>query len=651
MDNNAQIAIAIDAANNTTSPVTVIDQATATSSATINGDIDFGTKYGTLNVTGLSLADVASVTGNINFYNASTTHDKITIGTYGTVSGEINEEETGSVDIDIQNNGRLDLLTTLPTNLNSTVSTPVTAGKPLSVGILNIEPGGTLVESLSQGYNVNVYPGVSVINAQTANIGGATVSSTLPLQLTFGSFVSTSTNGGTSTFVLVSTPQNALTISQAQLSALQTSVLTNQSNAIPFLFTGSLCSYNVATATVAQTCTAPEPISSGNSEIVLNITPKTSGELGLTGAAAKIFPYANEALDNDNTLGAAMINDIKTQAEAQAAYASFAPDVSGATRATAIYLTDSATNIVAARQRELRMYAGQDGDTTLWGQQFAGRLSQNNSGALTGYNDSGFGFALGMDDGDAQMGRYGVAFTFFAGGMSEKDPVSAKTASEYVMLTGYTDWRGKGLFVDTQATVGYANLKGKRYLDLGSAAAGDELTREADGNRPSELLAGGISTGGIFNAGGTVFMPQVSVDGLAMREEGYTETNGGDGFDLHIQPYYAESLRAFLGADVRQDMNFGDFYFQPELRGGYRYDFVDGKVKLRGNFASVGSVNDQTLDPFTFEGPDPAHGNLVFGGGFATTTGAWSIGLNYDYVRGSGGPTEQTGVLTLLGRI
>jgi hypothetical protein len=142
----------------------------------------------------------------------------------------------------------------------------------------------------------------------------------------------------------------------------------------------------------------------------------------------------------------------------------------------------------------------------------------------------------------------------------------------------------------------------------------------------------------------------LSIDGMTMREEGYTEANGGDGFDLQVQPYYADSLRAFLGADVRQDVNFGDFFLQPELRAGYRYDFVDGAVKLKANFASVSSVNDEKLDQFTIEGPDPGRGNLVLGGGLAITTGAWSIGVSYDYVR-SGGPTEQSGVLTLVGRI
>jgi hypothetical protein len=259
---------------------------------------------------------------------------------------------------------------------------------------------------------------------------------------------------------------------------------------------------------------------------------------------------------------------------------------------------------------------------------------------------------MGLDDGNILDGRYGAAFTFFTGGMSQKEPTQAKTHEEYLLLTAYTDWRGKGLFLDTQLTAGYGNLQGKRYLNLTSDTTTPvTLSREADGNRPTEMLAGGVSTGAIFTAGATVDMPQVSIDGLAMREESYTEGGGGDGFDLHVQPYYANSLRAFIGNDIREDINFGDFFFQPDIRIGYRYDFVDGAVKLKANFASVDTANGQTYTPFSITGPDPGRGNLVLGGGASITTGNWSINMSYDYLRTGNGPSAQTGVLTLVGRI
>ncbi len=661
LDDNTQLALAIDVSSNVSTSVTVTDQATS-GPAEIVGDIVFGTKPATLNITGLNSTDNAVVVGSLTFNNENTAaNDQINIGTNAEFSGQIFEAHNAAVDITVANTGVLNYLTSMPTNINSTVSqVPPRRTTPLNVGMLTVATGGNLNISLSQGNNVNAFPtnNVTVLDANKAVIGGIGLNPTL--SVTFGGFVGTpAANGNASEFVLISVPAgNTFTIAPQELSLLANtydSALNPNApptpGGIPFLFTSAICTFNVAGATGNQVCSGAAPYSPTNQELVLFLTPKTTTQLGLTGYAKQMFPFVNEALVNDNSLGAAMVTDIKDQPTAQAAYASFAPDVSGATRATAISLTDSATNIVAARQRELRMYAGQEGDTTLWGQQFGERLSQSNTNNLTGYNDSGFGFVLGMDDGDPIDGRYGGAFTFFTGGMSQKEPTSAKTASEYYLLTGYTDWRGKGLFIDTQLSAGYGNLKGRRYLTLTSLDGTSTVAREADGNRPTELLAGSVTTGGIFTAGGTVFMPQLDIDGMTSREEAYTESGGGEGFDLRVQPYYANSLRAFLGADIRQDVNFGDFYFQPELRAGYRYDFVDGAVKLKASFASVDALNGQSNDPFSLEGPDPGRGNLVLGGGIATTTGAWSIGLSYDYVRSGDGPTEQTGILTLVGRI
>ncbi len=65
-----------------------------------------------------------------------------------------------------------------------------------------------------------------------------------------------------------------------------------------------------------------------------------------------------------------MIAGINSQADAQKAYDAFAPDVSGGIRAVAISLTDQATGQVGARLRDLRLFAKEEGELTLWGNQF-----------------------------------------------------------------------------------------------------------------------------------------------------------------------------------------------------------------------------------------------------------------------------------------
>jgi hypothetical protein len=135
-----------------------------------------------------------------------------------------------------------------------------------------------------------------------------------------------------------------------------------------------------------------------------------------------------------------------------------------------------------------------------------------------------------------------------------------------------------------------------------------------------------------------------------MREEGYTENGGGDGLDLQVAPYYANSLRTFLGVDAKTSFDLWDATLSPEARLGYRYDFVGVPVKLTAGFASTGGLSTPG-NSFTFTGPDPDTGNALLGFGMSGGTGTWNIGINYDWIRGNNASTTQIGTITLLGRI
>jgi hypothetical protein len=647
LNDNSQVARAIDLQGSTQN-VTV----TNSSSGFIAGDIVFGTGVNTLSDSGSGLSSFGSISGNIYFGGTNVGDDVLNVGQYGILTGSIFEGGDGKVDIDVAGAGTLNIL-------NSTLPGKIAAA-PIIAGKFTIESGGSWSIDASEPFNLfGDIPGTNIpnsgvgaiIQAQMVNLGDSPASNEQGtangFSVNYGSFI---TSPGTKEveFDLISAPLGNFIVTPGELTKMANDIT------VPFLFQGTgltaLCTQNIVGSPIP--CAVGSVVASSNSEIDLLLDPKVPGPgtlanpgLNLTGYAFKMFPYVNAALANDSQLGAGVVAGIVSNQTAQQVYGSFAPDISGATRATAISLTDSATDIVAARQRELRMYANQEGDTTLWGQEFVQRLSQDNTAGTIGYNDSGFGFALGMDSGDPQDGRYGGAFTFFSGQSSTLSPSDQKTASEFYLGTFYTDWRGRGLFLDSQLTAGWAHLNGERYIDVGG------VSRQADGQRPAAMLAGGLTTGAIFNFGSTVITPQISLDGLTMREDGYSERNGGDitggdGFDLRVQPYYASSARTFVGVDMREDINFGDFYIQPQARVGYRYDFLNGAVKLDANFVGVTPISS-----FTLEGPEPSKGNIVLGGGLAVTTGAWSIGGSFDYLRANSGNTQMDGMLTLLGRI
>jgi hypothetical protein len=453
------------------------------------------------------------------------------------------------------------------------------------------------------------------------------------------------------TVILVSAPGATF----APLIAQENPVLATE---IPFLF---------------QPTSAPlsEGTSGGNSTLLLTLTPRVPGAgttadpgLGLSGDALALFPHTAAALANDPLLGQAIatsmtlyntngvptsgINLAASQQQAQQIFSRFTPDVSGGTRQVAIMLTDQETGPTAARQRLLREYGNTAGDLTLWSTEYAGFISNNGrvdaDGTLTNYKDHGFGFAVGLDAGSPQGGWYGGALSVYSGDVSETLPRDSITHEFWYMLTGYTDWRGKHVFLDTTGTVGYGSLDGNRDLIIGNQ------DRDAQGKRASLMGALGATTGVFFNFGFMNIVPHIALDGLASREEGYTENGGGDGMDLQVAPYYANSLRGSVGSDFTTNFDLWGATITPEARFGYRYDAVSMPVKLKAGFASTGGL-EVPGNTITFIGPDPDTGNAVAGLSLGAGTDTWQFGVNYDWIRGNNGSTSQIGTLSLLGRI
>jgi hypothetical protein len=663
LNNNLQVTTAIDLSSGVQavgSGMSIVDQATATTAATINGNIYFGTGDNqTLSLYGDSLSKLATIIGNVTFGGPSKSDlggDSLTVGAYGVLSGEVTAP--AGLNVDVKNYGILLLQNT--TTLSATT---------LDATNFHIENGGSVSLAVSES---NAQNG-SVDASNSANLDhGAN------LGIAYASFVPQ----GSDQFVLIKAPSGKLAVNDiaTYATSISTPITPNGSGTMPFLFQSA-----------SLQCNGSGPGCIGGSvggydELVLKVVPKTAAQLELVPGSYgyQLFNQINTALGIDDTLGASMINGVRNTQQAQAAYNSYAPNVTGGSRAIVISITDQATGAVAARQRMLNMYSKDEGDDTLWGQEFFQMIKDPGQGATqadgtrlkSGYKDHGFGFALGMDSGSPQSGWYGGALTFYEGDVGELYNASNNTGrdshenEQWFLLSGYSAWRGVGLFFDSHIDVGYGHIDGKRFITLSVPTAISGLTttttttttattytREADNKHAGTMISGGFSTGAMLAYGATTISPQISVDGLLMREEGYTEYNPnassiGDGFDLQVQPYYGKSLRAFLGASIRHDIDLDAFYLQPELRLGYRYDVFNDPVKLKAAFAyaDTSGAAPAAGQQFTVLGPDPAQGNFVLGGAISGTTDTWTMGVSYDFIRGSNGTIDQVGMVNLLGR-
>jgi hypothetical protein len=568
-------------------------------------------------------------------------NSQLHVGEFGYVNAVINSGATsavpGALAVQVDSNGQLYLANT---NIALQAST------------FNVAANGTLGLAISQSNLNQLNP---VVQANSANLSGATLALQFGTYISSGFTAASTAKPSTQTITLIS----AGTITDTTL-ALQNAVLGQNT---PFLF-----------ETPAESGIQPLDIvtSNGQQLLQLRLKPRSTGAknedgspgLNLSGEAAMQFPFAAAALANDDQLGAAIatsmtvyntpnqpgsgINVAASQQQAQQVFSQFAPDVSGGTREIAIMLTDQATGPVAARQRLLRSYGNVPGEMTLWGQEFTGQINNKGrvaaDGTLTSYKDHGFGFALGVDGGSPRNGWYGGAFTFYSGDVTQQLPRATRTNTQWYMLTGYTDWRGKHVFLDTQISAAYGDFQANRTLTVGG------IQRTATSRRPGAMLALGANTGAMLKYPGFEIDPHVSLDAMTLREEGYVEANGGPGLNLDVAPYFASSVRAAVGADIKTKITVWNFDLTPEARLGYRYDLLQDAVKIKAAFESTGG-RATAGNTMTFIGPDPDSGNAILGLSLGAQTDTWHVGVHYDWIRGNNGSTTQVGTITVLGRI
>ena len=573
--------------------------------------------------------------GAIDF--GSGTNHVLHVGGFGYVNAVINAN-TNSLAVQVDPNGQLFVANTT---------------SALQASTFNIAANGTLGLAISQ---TNLNSLTPVVQATSASLSGATLGLQFGTYISSGFSAASTSSPTTQTITLIRAPvitDTTLAQQNAQL-GLNT----------PFLFETPTES-GITPLTVANDTT-------GQQTLLMRLLPRSTGAknadgspgLNLSGSAKAEFPLTAAALATDNELGAAIatsltvyntpgvpssgINVAASQQEAQRVFSQFAPDVSGGTREIAIMLTDQASGPVAARQRLLRSYSSEPGDTTLWGEEFTGQISDKNTlssdGTISAFKDHGFGFTLGVDAGSSRNGWYGGAFTFYTGDVTQELPRATRTNTQWYMLTGYSQWSGKHAFLDTQLSAAYGDFEQTRTLSVG------DVFRTATSRRPGAMLALGANTGVMLKYGGVEVDPHISLDGMTLREEGYSEADGGSGMNLDVAPYFANSLRTAIGADIKGKISLWGFDLTPEARLGYRYDVLNQPVKVNAAFEATGG-RGTAGNTLTFVGPDPDSGNAIAGLSLGASTDTWQLGVNYDWIRGNNGSTTQVGILTVLGRI
>lgn len=374
--------------------------------------------------------------------------------------------------------------------------------------------------------------------------------------------------------------------------------------------------------------------------LTLTLQQKTAAQLGLTGNAAILYKPAMTAALRDNEVGAAF-GALSNAAAVQTALLQMQPLSDAADFSAAESLTDPHLNSVGARQRALLLGTLPESGFNPW---FQGNFDMLNGSGTNRYNGSGSGGTLGIDFTDPANGHGGIALTIQRTSVTEKSPgpTGAETGSWYV-ISPYMGLRADNVFIDIQANGGAADLKESRQVTIGS------VSRTALGTPSVEFAAGNITGGYIFDLGGFHLIPQVTVNGLALFNHGYTEQNGtseelgrkgqpigtttavggGPGINLSVASRTLEELSGFAGVAGATTLPLFGGNLTPQITVGWGHGLLDSGSTTVASFAAVPSL------PFTLAGPSLSRSQAVGSLDLDYAFGNFTAELSYSAISSS----------------
>ncbi|HVI32243.1 autotransporter outer membrane beta-barrel domain-containing protein [Phenylobacterium sp.] len=323
--------------------------------------------------------------------------------------------------------------------------------------------------------------------------------------------------------------------------------------------------------------------------VAVDIRPKTAAELGLNRSQSQAYAGVFEALDRNAGIEAAFLAQ-KDQAGFERLYDQLLPDHSGGAIMSAQAISMAISAAIAHRNPD-----DAAGGSGLWAQEIIFQIDRDAEDAL-GFESEGFGLAAGFELVGVNQ-SVGINGSFVSADFNDKvASAGERVAMNFVEGGLYWRLQAGGLQADVRGGLGYVSFDSKRIL----AATDLNLRSDADWNGWLAEAHAGVSYQA--SLGWLYARPELSVDYLRLSEDGYTETGGGDGFDLTVEDRKGDLLtgQALLAIGAR----FGDeFWWSPEVKVGWR-------AKLSGDPGQT-TARFGTGTPFTLDAEDVYSGGAV----------------------------------------
>lgn len=270
-------------------------------------------------------------------------------------------------------------------------------------------------------------------------------------------------------------------------------------------------------------------------EVSLSLARKTAEALGLNGSQTRAYDAVFEALDNDADVAGAFLNITDGEAFRET-LRQMLPDHAGgsfeavslASRQMARILTDPDAPYVDR------------GRWGYWLQQGAWGTSSDFADTAA-YDISGWGASGGAELNTETAGSIGLSIAYLSSEIDDDGTANEVIADQY---EGAVHWRGTwdGFLGYARASLGYITYDSERRFS--GIFDGEEVTRIANGERDAWLYSASGGASYEVSLGRLRLRPIGTLDYYRLKEDGYTDTGGGDAFNLDVDSRTSDELAA-----------------------------------------------------------------------------------------------------------
>ncbi|MFT5329964.1 MAG: hypothetical protein ACI9TB_001111 [Parasphingorhabdus sp.] len=326
--------------------------------------------------------------------------------------------------------------------------------------------------------------------------------------------------------------------------------LTASTTLLPFLYKGSL--------------------SSNADQVIVSVARKNAVELGLNRSEASGFDAAYAALANDEEvedifLAIADGEQFRNQLQ------QMLPEHEGG-------LFENVTSGSRALARFLADPKGPFKDEGSWGYwiEQAGWGVSKSRGDTASYDVGGWGISAGAEH-KTGIGNFGASAAYLNGNAKNGSNGNEIRSNQWE-LAGYWRLISANWLAHARVSGAKINFDGSRHF-IGELD-GEEIIKTMNTDRDGTLWSASGSVGHDLRSGNFSIRPTVAVDYYKLKEDGYTETGGGDALDLTVAERNSDELA--VSGTVSLGLDFGgldqyDGWYRFELEGGRR-QIVDGSL-------------------------------------------------------------------------